>query len=157
LLRYFLFRFPLFRIFQLQQEDLRKIAEEEERLQKGLMQNHKKYEANSTFLPRLDGPRHAAAGAGGGGASSGVPPNKAKQPVKTIAEELEQMEQDSVEFPLAPVLVQRSRSARGGTSRAASTANTTIGKNATRQAKAAGKENTFVGTGAGVIQKSQSR
>lgn len=91
------------------QADYRKAVEEEESVQKKLFEIHKKYEANTTFLPRLD----AQSQVSGAGSGVGVIDEKKMKPgvvVKSIGVELEQFERESGKFPEEPVL--RSRSAR---------------------------------------------
>lgn len=85
-------------------------------MQKRLFERHKKYDANTTFLPRLDAPSLAS----GSTAGVGVIDEKKMKPgavVKSIAVELEQFERESGNFPEEPVL--RSRSARQATRKAA--------------------------------------
>lgn len=84
----------------------------EEHVQKSLFERHKKYEANTTFLPRLDGALAQGSSTNssviaGSGHESNYPPGRA---VKSIAAELERFEMDSGTFPEEPIL--RSRSAK---------------------------------------------
>lgn len=101
----------LCRLEQIAQADYRKAVEEEENVQKRLFEIHKKYDANTTFLPRLDAPSQVSGA--GSRAGVGVIDDKKMKPnvvVKSIAVELEQFERESGNFPEEPVL--RSRSAR---------------------------------------------
>ena len=87
-------------------DDVRKAIENEEEIQKQLFERHKRYDVNTTFLPRLDAPQSVnkeQQGLVNGNANHGVN-------VKSIAAELDQFEQDSETFPLEPLL--RSKSAR---------------------------------------------
>lgn len=77
--------------------------------QKQLHERHKKYEANTTFLPRLDGHGGQQQGTGQRGLS-GARNNPPGRVVKNLASELEQLEEHSASFPEEPIL--RSRSAK---------------------------------------------
>lgn len=100
----------------MEQEEYRKAVEAAENLQKQLFERHKKYDVNTTFLPRLDGlpPQHTAGGSGGGGGNGRRGPKDGANPpgrvVKSLASEIEQLEESSAHFPEEPVL--RSRSAK---------------------------------------------
>lgn len=78
-----------------------KAAEERK---KKLFERHKKYDVNTTFLPRLDGAVQR---------EKGLSDDNSQNPgrvVKNLATELEQLEMHSTSFPEDPIL--RSRSAK---------------------------------------------
>ena len=83
----------------------------EEQLQKSLFERHKKYDVNTTFLPRLDGGSLAQGSSNSVADSANPPPGRV---VKSLAKELEQFELDSHKFPEEPVLRSRSAKQAGG-------------------------------------------
>ena len=99
------------RLDRLAYEDLVKAQIAEEHVQKSLFERHKKYEANTTFLPRLDGGLAQGSTNSSGVATTGQESNNPPgRVIKSIAAELDRFEMDSATFPEEPIL--RSLSAK---------------------------------------------
>lgn len=90
------------RLRGIEEQERQKKMMEMEIAQKQLSERRKKYDVSTTFVPKLDGakksPREASE-------STIVRHN-----VRSIAEEMEKLEEESEDFPLQPIL--RSRSAK---------------------------------------------
>lgn len=98
--------FLFHRLNQVAQGEYRQAVREAEERQKQLSERHKKYDVNTTFLPKLDGGASQASSQRRNGQTA-TPPGRV---VKNLGRELAQLEADSASFPEEPVL--RSRSAR---------------------------------------------
>ena len=98
--------FLFHRLNQVAQDEYRQAVREAEERQKQLSERHKKYDVNTTFLPKLDGGASQASSQRRNGQTA-TPPGRV---VKNLGRELAQLEADSASFPEEPVL--RSRSAR---------------------------------------------
>ena len=102
----YLIVFLFHRLNQVAQDEYRQAVREAEERQKQLSERHKKYDVNTTFLPKLDGGASQASSQRRNGQTA-TPPGRV---VKNLGRELAQLEADSSSFPEEPVL--RSRSAR---------------------------------------------
>lgn len=92
------------RLLTAEQQDFENAVKAAEERQKKLFERHKKYDVNTTFLPRLDGAMQR---------EKGLSDDNSQNPgrvVKNLATELEQLEMHSTSFPEDPIL--RSRSAK---------------------------------------------
>jgi hypothetical protein len=119
----------LHRLLTVEQQDFQNAVKAAEERQKKLFERHKKYDVNTTFLPRLDGavPREKGLGDEGSQGAAG-------RVVKSLATELEQLEMHSTSFPEDPIL--RSRSAKQQQRKISAAAGAASNKPAVRSAGA---------------------